>query len=220
MQKLIHSQEDERMRIASELHDSLGQRLVIINTMAQLSLRHSVNDATNQAFSEISTEALAAIDDTRSIAYDLRPIHLEQLGLTSSIEELVTKLSAMTDIEVSSQLDNIDDILPDHLQINLYRIVQEALSNVAKYSSATTASVNIERTAERTTVVIRDNGIGFRVENNMNTEGRKGMGLRGMAERAILIGATYVVRTAPGQGTEVRIDVNLKKPQVPAAPVL
>lgn len=212
-QKLITSQENERMRIASELHDSLGQRLVVINTMAQLSLKNKASSGKQEdgnAFAEISTEALAAIEDTRLIAYDLRPVHLEQLGLTVSIDELITKTAAATHISITIDLEDIDEILPEQHHINLYRIVQEALSNILKYSSASEAGVRIRRTERGMILVIHDNGVGFEVEENANKTGRMGMGLRGMAERAALIGAAYRLRAVPGQGTEVTIEIDRK----------
>jgi len=209
LQQLITSQEDERKRIAGDLHDSLGQRLVIIKGIASLALGSlkkrsgPVEDA--RAFEEISSEALAAIQDTRTISYDLRPIHLDRLGLTRAIDNLVKKAAAASDISLESELDNIDDLLPEEHRISLFRIVQEAIGNMLKYSSATSASVTAKRTGNEAIVTVRDDGVGFEMEGNLNRAGRIGMGMRGMAERASLIGAQLHVRSAPGQGTIVSI---------------
>lgn len=217
LQQLITSQENERKRIAGELHDSLGQRLVIINGMAKLALRSRRNPTMQDeenVLAEISQEALAAIQDTRSISYNLRPVHLDRLGLTRVIEHLVKKASEASSIPMVSELDDIDDLLPEEQRINLYRIVQEAISNLVKYSHATAAGVRIRRKDQLTVLTIYDNGVGFVANGNLNKTGRIGMGLRGMAERASLIGGNYKVASTPGGGTVVSIEISVASPQV------
>ncbi len=210
LQQLITSQEDERQRIARELHDSLGQRLVIINSSAKLALRFRGNSVKSDEsiFEEISSEAIAGLEDTRSIAYDLRPSHLDRLGLTQSIYYLVQKASAASNMSIIAKLENIDDLLPPDQWINLYRIVQEAVGNAIKYSSASTATVCIEKNNKQTVMTIEDDGVGFEVDGNINKAGRMGMGLRGMAERAALIGSEFAIRSAPGKGTVITLQIN------------
>ncbi|WP_231966434.1 ligand-binding sensor domain-containing protein [Terriglobus roseus] len=203
LQQLITSQEEERKRISMELHDSLGQRLVVINSTAKLALRFKEDPAKSKdsVLEEISSEAMAGLEDTRSIAYDLRPSHLDRLGLTQSIEYLVEKTADAAGIPITVQMDNIDDVVPLDQWINLYRIVQEGLGNIIKYSSASSASVRVDRMTDQIILRIEDDGVGFSVDRNVNKTGRIGIGLRGMAERATLLGGKFEVKSAPGQGT-------------------
>jgi len=207
LQQLMTSQEEERKRIARDLHDSLGQRLVVINSTAKLALRFRDHPARSieSIFEEISTEATAGLEDTRSIAYDLRPSHLDRLGLTLSIEYLVQKVSAASGISIAAHLDNIDDLVPSDQWINLYRIVQEAVGNVVKYSSASKSNVNIDRSGDTAVLTIQDDGVGFEVDGNLGKASRGGMGLRGMAERASLIGGDFRLQSTLGHGTVITI---------------
>ncbi|WP_446742197.1 ligand-binding sensor domain-containing protein [Silvibacterium acidisoli] len=208
LQSLIASQEDERKRIAGELHDSLGQRLVVINAVAQLSLQSRGKQLEQEemgALQEISSEALAAIEDTRTISYDLRPVHLDRFGLTRAIEILVRNVSSASSVPMTAEIENIDDLLPEEHRINLYRIVQEALSNIVKYAEATAVSVRAVRAAQQAILTVEDNGVGFETAANANKTGRHGLGLRGMSERATLIGGEFTVTSAPGHGTTLRV---------------
>jgi signal transduction histidine kinase len=212
-QQLIASQEGERKRIAAELHDSLGQRLVVINNLALFFLRshaqHSRDDKQADAIKEISAEASAAIEETRSIAYNLRPFQLDRLGLTKSIEGLIRTVSKSSGIHVSSDLANVDELFPEELRINFYRIVQEALSNIMKHAQATEVSVHILRTDADVVLSIQDNGRGFTPATRAAQAGLGGFGLAGMVERATLLGGRLKVRSEPGSGTMMTVEIPL-----------
>jgi len=199
--QLIASQEEERKRIAAELHDSLGQRLVIVKNLAMFFLRAQGEDAVNsgklRSIEEISAEAARAIDETREISYNLRPFQLDRLGLTKAIESVVRTASDASGIVSSVEVDNIDDAFPEELRINFYRIVQESLSNIVKHAQATEVSILVKRTADEVLLTIRDNGRGFTPGTKSGAE-RGGFGLIGMAERARLLGGDLTVQAAPG----------------------
>ena len=150
---MIASQEGERKRIAAELHDSLGQRLVVINNLALFFLRshlqHFRDDEQAEAIKEISAEATLAIEETRSIAYNLRPFQLDRLGLTKSIEGLIRTVSKSSGIHFTTDLADVDELFPEDLRINFYRIVQEALSNIMKHAQATEVKFSIRPNGHR-----------------------------------------------------------------------
>jgi signal transduction histidine kinase len=209
--QLIASQEKERKRIAAELHDGLGQHLVVIKSLALISLNTSGLGAGNGHSEEISAEASQALSQVREIAYNLRPYQLDRIGLTKAVEAVVTKASAATGIAFESEIDRIDDVFPKEWEINFYRIVQESVNNLIKHSQATQASVTVRRTTDELQLVVRDNGNGFTPVEATGGSARGGFGLIGIAERARLLLGTAKVQSAPGQGTTIIIEIPLER---------
>ena len=211
--QLIASQEGERKRIAAEMHDSLGQRLVVIKNLALFLLRSkkgaSAEDADAQTITEISDEASSAIEETRQISYNLRPFQLDRLGLTKAIEGMVRTTGVASGIKCSSELDNIDDLFSEDLRINFYRIVQESLGNIMKHAQATEVNVRVKRSATHVTLTVEDNGRGFTPEARAVQPGPGGFGLTGMAERAHLLGGEFKVWSSHGRGTIVTVEIPL-----------
>ena len=209
--QLIASQEAERKRIAAEMHDSLGQRLVVIKNLTVLLLRLKKKAAAveveEQTIAEISDEAAAAIEETRAISYNLRPFQLDRLGLTKAIEAMIRTTGAASGIGFTTELDNIDDFFPEDLRINFYRIVQESLGNMMKHSQATTAAVRTKRSPENLTLTIEDDGLGFNSAERTTNPSGSGFGLTGMVERARLLGGEFKVRSTPGRGTTVTVEI-------------
>jgi signal transduction histidine kinase/ligand-binding sensor domain-containing protein len=205
--QLIDSQETERKRIAAELHDSIGQSLTIIKNRAALSLsRTSDHEGALEQLGEISDAASYAIEEVREIAHDLRPIQLDQLGLTKAIESLLEKASDPETLRIAYDLDPLDGVLDKEQEINLYRIVQEAIANVIKHADATEASVTLKRRDRSVEVIVLDNGKGFAAG-----DGRRGFGLLGITERARMLGGEPIVNSTPGRGTSVSVSINLKE---------
>jgi signal transduction histidine kinase/ligand-binding sensor domain-containing protein len=204
-QQLIASQESERKRIAAELHDTIGQRLIIINNLTMLNPdQHSNGDLSSMQ--EISTEALAALDETRQISYNLRPFQLDRLGLTKAIRALAQKASVAGRFKVSVEAEDIDNAFPEELRINFYRIVQEALNNIMKHAEATAVLIEIARLPKSVKLTIQDNGKGFAVEARAETSGPGGFGTTGMAERAALLSGTVLTESAVNQGTTIKAE--------------
>ncbi len=208
--QLIASQENERKRIAAELHDSLGQHLVVIKSLALISLNNGGSEAAGKDRSEeISAEASQALSQVREIAYNLRPYQLDRIGLTKAVEAVVKKASAATGIAFESEIDRIDDIFPKEWEINFYRIVQESVNNVIKHSQATQASVTVRRATDELRLVVRDNGNGFTPVETTTGSAGGGFGLIGIAERARLLQGAARVQSGPGQGTAITIEIPL-----------
>jgi ligand-binding sensor domain-containing protein/signal transduction histidine kinase len=209
--RLIDSQEAERKRIAGELHDSLSQNLVIIKNRALISLQE--RDDPEQAFEQIEEIAGAAgeaLAEVREIAQNLRPFHIDRLGLTKAIEALVRKVNT-GNLQCTAQVDKIDALLTPDLEINLYRIIQESLNNIVKHAEATEAHVTIERGEQTIEIKIQDNGKGFvpqAAKPGESTNG-SGMGLVGINERARILGCVPVIKSEPAAGTEILLTIKL-----------
>jgi signal transduction histidine kinase len=134
---------------------------------------------------------------------------LDRLGLTKSIEGLIRTVSKSSGIHVASDLADVDELFPEELRINFYRIVQEALSNIMKHAQATEVNVHILRTDTDVVLSIRDNGRGFTPAAHIGQAGLGGFGLTGMAERATLLGGRLKVRSEAGSGTMMTVEIPL-----------
>ncbi|MEW6127678.1 MAG: two-component regulator propeller domain-containing protein [Acidobacteriota bacterium] len=206
-QQLIKSQESERQRIAAELHDSLGQHLLIIKNSALLGLHLSQPEARGrEQLDDISATASQAIEEVREISYNLRPYQLDDLGLSKAIESIIAKVAASCEIEIISQIPSLDGRFLPEAEINLYRIIQECLNNIVKHSAATQAKIIIETNGQLIELFIQDNGRGFNIEKKLGQE-REGFGLQGIAERARMLGAKLDIQSTVGQGTTVTLGI-------------
>jgi signal transduction histidine kinase/ligand-binding sensor domain-containing protein len=207
--QLIASQEGERRRIAAELHDSLGQRLIIINNLALFLLRTKgkvrTDEEKRETIEEISGEATAAIEETRAISYALRPFQLDRLGLTRAIQALCASVQRGSEITVTTALEDIDRVFPEDLRINVYRIVQEGLNNIVKHAHASQASVSAAIAGDSVTLTIKDNGRGMPAKVATPEPDQGGFGLSGMRERITLLCGSFVITNAEGGGTVLSI---------------
>lgn len=207
--RLIVSQEQERKRIAAELHDSLGQNLLVIKNRALLGLNKSEDvSATAEQLNEISATASQAIDEVREIAHNLRPYQLDRLGLTKALVSLLKKASASSGIRFSAEIDSIDNLFSKEAEINLYRVVQESVNNILKHSHATEARLSVVKDGRGVIVTIRDNGRGFDTAADGDN---RGFGLTGISERARILGGKQTIRSVPGEGTIVVLKIGLQK---------
>jgi signal transduction histidine kinase len=208
--RLIDSQEQERKRFASEMHDGLGQSLVIIKNRARLSLKQSdKKEAMLDHLENISATASHAIEEAKEIAFNLRPHLLDRLGLTKTIESMLGKVFSACDIEFEAEIDMIDGVLEKDSEILLYRIVQECANNIVKHSQAEKAVLKIERDDHNLTIKISDNGRGFDSSEGENDLSKRSFGLVGIAERTRLLGGKLNIESQLGQGTHVLIIINL-----------
>jgi signal transduction histidine kinase len=224
--RLIESQESERQRIAAELHDSLGQSLLIIKNRAFLA-SSSLDDKeeAKEQLDEISSSATQAIEEAREIAYNLRPFQLDRFGLTRTLEAIFIKSSDTSGIQFSAEVEPIDGLCSKETEIGIYRIVQESVNNILKHSRATEAKLWIERNGREVQIRIEDNGQGFSVAERPTGEASAartghsqsangnlpsgGFGLIGMAERARMLGGVYTIDSGPGQGTVITVKLTV-----------
>lgn len=207
--QLIASQENERKRIASELHDSLGQSLVIIRNWALLGVAQLDNQApAREELDEITTTASRAINEVREIAYNLGPYHLDRLGLAGTIQDMINRIAQVSKIRFTTELEPLDGALSRETEMNLYRIAQETINNLIKHAEATEAEVTFKREAGKVKLTVRDNGKGFDLAQSVpdaDGAGKGGFGLRGIAERVRLLRGVWEIHSAPGQGTKIEV---------------
>ena len=213
--ELIRAQEKERNRISKELHDELGQSLAILKHRVrsigkqliayQPQMSHD-NDATVELVDEI-------IEKVRQIARDLNPSILEDVGLCPALRSLADNFMHEYEIPVNLDVDEIDGLFAKETARSLYRIFQEALTNIAKHADASHVNVHISKAPEYVYFLIEDDGKGFDTnEARARDEKRKGLGLPLMDERADLIGGTLEIRSREGaEGTKILLTVPIEK---------
>ncbi|HSY43402.1 MAG TPA: PAS domain S-box protein [Candidatus Acidoferrum sp.] len=207
--QLIASQEAERARIAGELHDSLGQSLSIIKNHAQLLLLEKRMAATiRKGIETISEATTAAIAEMRRISQDLHPHQLDHLGLTRALDALVDNAGSASSITFKKKFDMVDDTFLRDKAASVYRIVQEGLNNILKYSEAKTATITLERDLHEVRLLIEDGGKGFNPDDIS-----KGMGLKNIAERTRILGGRLKLNAAPGEGVRIEITIPISAGQ-------
>jgi signal transduction histidine kinase len=210
--RLIQSQESERKRIAAELHDSLGQSLVIIKNRALFGINAPVDDQhARKQFTEISAQSAQAIAEVKEIAYNLRPYLLDRLGLTKAIESMLNKVANSSGVRFVTEVDSLDGLFSKDDEINIYRIVQESVNNIIKHAQAREAVVIIRRDGPSVSITVRDDGKGFSPEiTDGGAQPRRGFGLIGITERARILGAKPEVHSSPGRGTTLELKLLVK----------
>jgi PAS domain S-box-containing protein len=209
--QLIAAQEAERKRIAQELHDELGQAMTAISldlggiekalpAEASRELRERLIDARSMA---------DAVDEQISeMALDLRPSLLDDLGLLPALQWYLNRYSQRTGIEVATDFEDLESRLPDEVETTLYRVIQEALTNIARHAQAGKVLISLDRSAAAVTASIQDNGRGFDVDGAQGPVASPGgMGLLGIKDRVSTLGGTVDIHSERGEGTRIQIEL-------------
>jgi len=213
--QVLQGQETERRRIAANLHDSLGQNLLVIKNQARLAMQPGANEGISRShLSEISEMASQAIEEVRQITYNLRPHQLDRLGLTHAVRAALNRVSDNSSISFASDVDGIDGLLDAEAEIHFYRIVQESLNNIIKHSGATEVAVVVKKHQNSISLSVRDNGRGFEanVVNGPNSD-RPGFGLKGIEERTRILRGKLTVESRPGMGASLTVEMPFSPPR-------
>jgi len=201
--RIVGAQESERQRIARDLHDETGQSLTAIG----MGLRGLANELDIKErvviLKKLQSMTSDSIQELQRIISDLRPAHLDDLGLSATLRWYASRIQELTDISVRVDIDGDEPTLEDAVKITIFRIVQEALNNVVKHSQATVANIKIGYQPGKVRIHVYDNGRGFDIKEVENRIGRISLGLAGMEERAVLLGGGMSISSRPGYGTEV-----------------
>ncbi|MDX5420411.1 MAG: histidine kinase [Hymenobacteraceae bacterium] len=206
-QQLIQSQEHERKRIAAELHDSVGQSLILIkNKVLMLKKRVDEPEKVNQHAEDLTESVTHTINEIRAISYALRPFQLDMLGLTQSIHSLADEVAEASGIALTVEADDVDGLFPKQDEINLYRIVQECLNNIVKHSGATQAKLTLTRNEQVVQLKVEDNGKGMGTVTG-TAANKSGFGLLGIQERINILSGNWVIKEAVPQGTIIHISI-------------
>lgn len=187
-QELLASQENERRRISKDLHDGLGQQLLVLK---------------NKLITTGNTEAKemvdATIEEVRTISRDLHPFQLQELGITKAIMHTITQIDENTSLFISSEIENIDHLFTPDQEVNIYRIVQESLSNTLKHANAEASKISVKKMADQVIVSIRDNGQGFEFSEKLKNI--KSLGLKTLMERTKFLNGQMKVQSKKHDGT-------------------
>ena len=204
-------QEEERRRLARDLHDDTIQSLIALNQQIQLAQMSAADESSQARLTTMQQMVEQMVDDLRRLTRDLRPIYLEDLGLIPALTMLARDMSQVMDLPVSFNTTGAERRLPPDVELALYRIAQEGLSNVARHAQAGEADVSLQFTDESVCLIVRDDGLGFVVPESPAEMAPAGhFGLLGVQERAEAIDARLQIESAAGEGT--RLTVHL--PQV------
>lgn len=193
-QGLLLSQEVERKRISRNLHDGLGQQLLVLK---------------NRMLASQDSESLEmiddAIDEVRSISRDLHPFQLQEMGITQAIENTIAMVDKNTKIFISSEIDNIDHLFSKESELNIYRIIQESLSNILKHSEAKATKIQIKKLNDFILIRIRDNGVGFVFSDQLKK--LNSLGLKTLSERTKVLNGTMKVTSGKESGTILEFQI-------------
>jgi signal transduction histidine kinase len=217
--RLIEVQENTLRHVARDLHDEFGQILTAVGAILSRASQHRLEK--DSVFVEDVQKVKKIVEDTlqnvRDTSQMFRPAILDDFGLEQTLEWFASQFARQTGIHVNFDSDSADQLVPADSAIHIYRIVQAALANVARHSGAHEAWVSLKKVNTSLALEIRDDGEGFDTDGDMDRSTGEGMGLMGMRERAEHLKGTIVVRSAPGRGTIVRIEVPLDSLVAPPA---
>lgn len=200
------AQEDERRRLARELHDETVQSLVVLKQRLQLTRLASQNDRAAISLREIEDLTEQTIEELRRLTRALRPIYLEDFGLVTALKMLAYEAGQIAGIPVEFQLQGVERRLDTAAELALYRLAQEALNNVARHAQASRAVLCIQFSPQSLTLQVSDDGKGFHVPKRPSEFASGGhMGLLGLYERSEMIGAQLEIVSAPGKGAQINI---------------
>ncbi len=208
--RTLDAQEEERRRIARELHDETAQELTALLVRIRLATDGSREPTTRERLAELRAATARILDGVRRLARELRPTILDDLGLIEAVRAHAHDIATRTALRIAVRADASVDRLDPTRELVLYRVVQEALSNAVKHADARVIEVGFARQNGLLEAVIGDNGRGFDLASVVTpTPTGQGLGLLGMRERLALVGGTLEIDTRPGGGTTVRATVPL-----------
>lgn len=205
--RLVLVQEEQSAALSREIHDTSAQALSALKLgLLRLKRKADSPEVVRQAVDELSRIADTVVEDLHRLSVNLRPSSLDRYGLEAALEQLLDSMRKQTGIEVAFTAEGMEERLPDDVETALYRIVQEATTNIARYAKASRASVSLLRESDAVMLAVEDNGVGFDVAEALS---RGRLGLLGMRERAQMLGGAFTVTSRPGRGAKVCVSAPL-----------
>ena len=210
--RLLAAQEQERQRIARDLHDSVAQALWSVGFLCERCLegRGGTGPADEMLAAEVRQRLQAVIQEVRVLAYDLCPPELDKLGLASAAQNYCSTVARQTGMEMEFRAAGLDCLAVDRdREINIFRLIQEALTNVRQHAQASRVLVRLVASFPHVILHVEDNGRGFDVAQHLTAAAAAGkqMGIRGMRERVELLGGTLRIDSSPGAGTRLQVEI-------------
>lgn len=196
-QRLLQSQEDEKVRISRELHDSVGQDLILLKNKAQ-----SINNK------ELEANISTTLNNVRRITQGLHPFVLEQFGLTVALKKLIETVDQNSPIFISEEIDEIDSLLTKQQELGVYRIIQEAINNILKHSESPSALIVVKKENQSVVLSVKDYGKGF--DWGEKSEVKNSLGMKTLQERAKILNAEFNIDSALKKGTTIYLKIPVK----------
>lgn len=212
LESLVEAQEEERRRLARELHDGAGQMLTSLLVRLKMLEQQAAGAPVQQGLAATQELVAATIEQVRDLSYRLRPAALEEFGLAVALRTLVAETIEDAGLESRCRLEIGSVLLPHGVEVSLYRIAQEALTNVLRHAQAERVAVELTAYNGGVSLQIHDDGCGFTPHQPTVQNGKRHLGLISMTERAQMVGGRLQVVSAPGQGATIRVDVPLSAP--------
>jgi signal transduction histidine kinase len=213
--RLVSAQEEERRVIARELHDEVGQALTAIKMELGVAQRGVPSDSREAAsLAEARSIAESALQNVRDMSQLLHPSMLDDFGLPETLQTYLRGFSKRSGVRAQITTERMDERLPADVEVGLYRIVQEALTNVLKHASASTCTVRVVRRDDHVHLTVDDDGSGIESVVDPTGPARRGLGIIGMRERAASLNGTFVIQNRPEGGTHISVRLPLMAPAV------
>jgi signal transduction histidine kinase len=211
-EKLFQSQEEERRRIARELHDEAGQSLTAVKLgLDRLEEKHGSRNGLREEIKEIRLMIQRTANEIRQMSYRLHPTLLSDLGLEPALNLYFKEIEKHSSLNIELQIIGFDRRIDKDVETILYRFSQEALTNTVKHSGADNFNLSIIKSYPKIIFLAEDDGIGF--DARIIGKDQRSLGLLGMRERALLLKGTFLLRSSPGDGTRIRIEIPLGEEQ-------
>jgi PAS domain S-box-containing protein len=208
MKYLSELEENFRQQAAQKLHDHVGQNLTALTFNLDY-IYNQLPKISNKNIKKRFDDSLNLLNDTiqsiRNIISEMRPSVLEDYGLFAAIKWYAEKYSERTGIQTRIKGSEIEKRLPKEIESSIFRIIQELFNNAAKYSKADKIMVNFQEEDDKINIEVRDDGIGFKIDDIKDSDGPTGMGILSMEDRVVALGGEFELKTAPGQGTKIKI---------------
>ena len=215
--RIIEAQEAERLRVARELHDSVNQILASVQ-MRIRRIETSLSDSgpsTREILARCHRQVITALEENRRIAHGLRPSDLDELGLAISCRNFCRDFKARTNINLRFSVKGFAERAPRDTELNLFRIVQEALANVEKHARARNVRLSLTRQHKAIRLRVQDDGRGFELKPSVaQSRSRGGIGLTNIKERAVSLGGTFEIKSTPGKGTLIVVRIPLEQAEI------
>lgn len=211
--RILEAQEEERRRVAREIHDGPAQSMANVVMRAEfcLKLLDKDTDKLRQELLALQAVVRDSLQDTRKIIFDLRPMALDDIGLPAALKKFISNYREQYGLPVEFQYFGPQKRLPPAVEVALFRIVQEGLNNIYKHADASNVSVKLEVLPKKVNLIVRDDGKGFNPEKLARGAKQKGYGLIGIKERVQLLKGEMEVLSAPGQGTSLVVNFDISE---------
>lgn len=210
LEKIITAQEDERKRISRELHDETGQSLTSLLVGLKIVGKAATLEEARKRLADLQELTSRTLEEVHKLSVELRPTLLDDLGLIAALRSHAKDFSQQHGLPVNFHASGFEQRVPPLVEVAVYRVVQEALTNIAKYASAKTVDLILERTDDTLRAEIRDDGVGFDPERVLAEKRKENrLGLLGMQERVAILGGQFHLKSAEGEGTRISFEIPL-----------